>query len=119
MNAVNSDPTRVHCAEQPTVVLRERVAMAALTEFFSRAFAAVAAEAQKQNVHLDGPPFALYRGMPTETVEVEAGFPVTGTLTDAGTVVNSTLPEAEAYEAIHTGPYDTLTQTYTAVPRTR
>lgn len=115
MDAVNPEPTTVHCAEQPTAVLRERVAMDALPEFFSRAFAAVAAEAQRQNVQLAGPPFALYRGTPTQTVDVEAGFPVRGTLADTGTVVISTLPEAEAFEAMHIGPYDTLPQTYAAL----
>jgi predicted enzyme related to lactoylglutathione lyase len=56
------EPTLVHCTEQPTAVVRETVAMAALTEFFSRAFGSVMAEAQRQNVQLAGPPFALYRG---------------------------------------------------------
>ncbi|OOP65252.1 AraC family transcriptional regulator [Arthrobacter sp. SRS-W-1-2016] len=105
----------IHCSEQPTAVLREKVAMNALPEFFSRAFAAVAAETRRQNVQLAGPPFALYLGMPAETVDVEAGFPITDTLADAGTVVASMLPETEAYEAMHTGPYDTLESTYTVV----
>lgn len=109
------EPAQVHCAAQPTAVVRETVAMAALTEFFSRAFGAVIAEAQRQNVQLAGPPFALYRGMPTETVDVEAGFPIAGGLADTGTVVTGTLPETDAFEAIHTGPYDTLGKTYSAV----
>lgn len=115
MNGVNTEPSLVHCTEQPTAALRESVAMDALTEFFSRAFAAVAAEAQKQNVQLAGPPFALYRGMPTQTVDVEAGFPIAGALSDTEAVVTGTLPEAEAFEAMHIGSYDTLDKTYTAL----
>lgn len=115
VNAVNPEPTIVHCAEQPTAVLRESVAMDALSEFFSRAFAAVTAETQRQNIQLSGPPFALYRGTPTQTVDVEAGFPIRGTLADTDTVVTGALPEAEAFEAVHVGPYDTLERTYTAV----
>ncbi|HEY8701947.1 MAG TPA: GyrI-like domain-containing protein [Arthrobacter sp.] len=113
--AVTPEATLIHCSEQPTAVLRERVAMDALPEFFGRAFGAVAAEAQRQNVQLAGPPFALYRGTPTETVDVEAGFPIAGTLADAGTVIAGILPEAEAYVAMHTGPYDTLESTYTVI----
>jgi predicted enzyme related to lactoylglutathione lyase/effector-binding domain-containing protein len=109
------EPVLVHCTEQPTAVVRETVAMDALPEFFSRAFGAVMAEAQGQNVQLAGPPFALYRGMPTETVDVEAGFPVAGSLADTGTVAPGTLPEADAFEAVHTGPYDTLGETYSAI----
>ncbi|WP_366214747.1 GyrI-like domain-containing protein [Arthrobacter sp. SRS-W-1-2016] len=114
-DTVTPEATLIHCSEQPTAVLREKVAMNALPEFFSRAFAAVAAETRRQNVQLAGPPFALYLGMPAETVDVEAGFPITDTLADAGTVVASMLPETEAYEAMHTGPYDTLESTYTVV----
>ncbi|MGX1161221.1 effector-binding domain-containing protein [Arthrobacter sp. SLBN-100] len=96
-------------------MLRESVPMAALTDFFGRAFAAVAAEAEAQNVQLAGPPFALYRGAPTRTVDVEAGFPIAGNLAGAGNVVTSNLPEADAFEALHTGPYETLNRTYAAL----
>jgi predicted enzyme related to lactoylglutathione lyase/effector-binding domain-containing protein len=109
------EPTLVHCTEQPTAVVRETVAMAALTEFFSRAFGSVMAEAQRQNVQLAGPPFALYRGVPTETVDVEAGFPIAGRMSESGTVVTGTLPETDAFEAVHTGPYETLGETYSAI----
>jgi effector-binding domain-containing protein len=102
----------VHTVEQPTAVIHEIIPMDALTEFFGRAFGTVMAAAQIQNVQLAGPPFALYRGMPTRTVDVEAGFPVNGTLKEAEGVANSTLPEVEAFEAMHTGPYDTLERTY-------
>ncbi|WP_342755740.1 VOC family protein [Pseudarthrobacter sp. H3Y2-7] len=108
-------PVQVHCAAQPTAVVRETVPMTALADFFSRAFGSVMAEAQRQNVQLTGPPFALYRGMPTETVDVEAGFPITGNLSATQTVLTGTLPEADAFEAIHTGPYETLGETYSAI----
>ena len=67
----------IKTSEQPTAVVRERVPMANLTEFFGRAFGAVMAAAQAQHASPTGPPFALYHGMPTDTVDVEAGFPVT------------------------------------------
>ena len=79
-----------------------------LSEFFGRAFGTVMTAAQAQGVPLAGPPFALYRGMPTETVDVEAGFPVKAGFSGTEGVANGTLPEAEAFEAVHLGPYDTL-----------
>ena len=66
--------------EQPTAVLRETVAMNTLKEFFGRAYQAVMAVAEQQQVQLAGPPFALYHGMPTDVVDVEAGFPVAAPL---------------------------------------
>jgi len=108
-------PRKVHLAEQPVAVVRERVRMDALTDFFGRAFGTVMAAAQKQGAAPAGPPFALYRGIPGETVDVEAGFPMAGSFRDADGVAAGTLPETDALEAVHVGPYDTLENTYNAV----
>src|SRR4249919_2034726 len=76
----------VELQEQPTAVIREQVAMNALPEFFGSAFADVSAAMDAQRVQPAGPPFALYRGMPTEVVDVEAGFPVSTTVAAANGV---------------------------------
>lgn len=115
MNDSTQEPRMVHCKEQPAAVLREQVPMDALTEFFGRAFGAVMAVAAAQGVQLVGPPFALYRGKPTQTVDVEAGFPIVGSFNDTAGLVATTLPETEAFEAIHVGPYDTLEKTYEVI----
>lgn len=115
MSTTNPEPRIVHTVEQPTAVVHEKVPMASLTDFFSRAFNTVMAAAQAQGVQLAGPPFALYRGMPAETVDVEAGFPVNDGFSETEEVANGTLPESEAFEAIHLGPYDTLGNTYGAI----
>ncbi|MHA7222585.1 GyrI-like domain-containing protein [Arthrobacter sp. RHLT1-20] len=107
--------TELH--EQPTAVLRETVPMNALREFFGRAYGAVMGAVQQQHVQLAGPPFALYRGMPTDVVDVEAGFPLAAPYPGGGAsgVIGGTLPAGRALEAMHIGPYDTLPQTYGAV----
>lgn len=115
MNTTSADPRIVHTVEQPTAVVHEHVPMAGLTEFFGRAFGTVMSAAQAQNVQLTGPPFALYRGMPAETVDVEAGFPVGPGFRGTEGVAQGALPESDAFEAIHFGPYDTLGVTYGAI----
>jgi effector-binding domain-containing protein len=105
----------VELQEQPTAVIRERVAMTALPEFFGRAFAAVSAALEAQKVQPAGPPFALYRGMPTGTVDVEAGFPVSTNIAVANGVRAGNLPACRAVQAMHVGSYDTLGTTYEAV----
>lgn len=115
MNNSAQHPRKVHLTEQPVAVVRERVPMASLTDFFGRAFGTVMAAAQKQGASPAGPPFALYRGMPSETVDVEAGFPIAGNFTEADGVASGTLPETDALEALHVGPYDTLENTYHAI----
>ncbi|SDP28262.1 effector-binding domain-containing protein [Arthrobacter sp. ok909] len=105
--------------EQPTAVVRETVPMNALRDFFGRAFGAVTGAVQAQHVQLAGPPFALYRGMPTDVVDVEAGFPLAAPFTNAGgeatTVIAGTLPAGQAYEALHMGSYESLQHTYGAI----
>ena len=89
--------------------------MNALTEFFGRAFTTVMSAAGAQNVQLTGPPFALYRGTPAQTVDVEAGFPISGAFQDKDGVTAGALPETQAFEAMHMGSYDTLETTYAAI----
>lgn len=113
------DIKSAHLKEQPTAVVRETVPMAALRDFFDRAFGAVIGAVQQQHVQLAGPPFALYRGMPTDVVDVEAGFPLAAPFPGAGggdtAVIAGTLPAGQVYEAMHIGPYATLQQTYGAI----
>lgn len=97
---------------QPILGLHEVVAMDDLSEFFGRAFEAAAAELARQGVAPSGPPIALYRGPFADTVDVVAGFPVSRPLTPASGLVAETLPSRSIAQTIHTGPYDTLHQTY-------
>lgn len=108
-------PSELH--EQHTAVLRETVPMAELRGFFDRAYKSVMTAVQQQNVQLAGPPFALYRGTPTDVVDVEAGFPLAAPYPGGGdgSVTAGILPAGRALEAMHVGPYETLPQTYGAV----
>ena len=115
MNDDGQQPRRIHITEQPVAVVRERVPMDSLTSFFDRAFGAVMAAVQMQGARPAGPPFAMYHGMPGETVDVEAGFPIAGNFEGTGEVSSGVLPDTDAFEAVHTGPYDTLGSTYDAI----
>jgi effector-binding domain-containing protein len=115
MNENGQEPRKIHISEQAVAVVRERVPMDALTGFFGRAFGAVMAAVQMQGASPAGPPFALYHGMPGESVDVEAGFPISGNFHGTGEVASGTLPDTDAFEAIHSGPYDTLGTTYDAI----
>ncbi len=100
--------------EQPTAVIRESVPMQSLTEFFGRAFGTVAAIAD-EGWQMAGPLFAKYYGMPTDIVDLEAGFAVSAPIQPTGDVQPGALPGGKVYEAVHIGPYDTLEQTYNAI----
>lgn len=101
--------------EQTTAVIREVVPLTGMTAFFGRAFSTVASVVAAEGAQITGPAFARYYGMPTDVVDVEAGFPIAGAITASGDVHVGHLPSGRIYEAIHVGPYDTLVQTYEAV----
>lgn len=113
MSDYSTDPQLVILAPAHAAVVRETVPMSALTDYFSRAFHATMAAAQAQGVPITGPPFGLYFGMPSETVDVAAGFPTAFPVspTDDG-VTAANLPGGRAAQVLHVGTYDSLEQTY-------
>lgn len=102
----------VELAEQPTAVVHQRLATSSLQAFFGRVFTEVAAELTRQGRAPAGPPFALFRGRPTDVVDVEAGFPVAAPIHADGEVTPSRLPGGGAVQTMHLGPYDRLATTY-------
>jgi effector-binding domain-containing protein len=103
---------RVELEPRTMLGVHERVKMADLTEYFGRAFEKSAAALAEQGLAPAGPPLALYHGMPTDTVDVTAGFPVAGAARASADVVVTELPAGEAITSIYTGPYDGMTRTY-------
>jgi effector-binding domain-containing protein len=98
--------------EQPTAAVRERVPVSELPQFFDRVYHQTMAALQAQGLHPTGPPFAKYYGVPTDSADVEAGFPASGPVTATDGVVAGTLPGGSVVEAMHVGPYDTMEKTY-------
>lgn len=105
-------PEIVDLEPQEAIAVRGDVAVADLPRFFERAFHEAAEAAHASGVEIVGPPFAFYPRMPTETVAVEAGFPVSGPVNAYGNAHRLVLPGGRAVQAVHAGPYDTMTETY-------
>ena len=61
-----------------------------------------------------GPPFARYFSF-GETIEYEAGLPLTAPFKAGAEVRASHIGGGEAAVAMHVGPYDTIEQTYVAL----
>ena len=106
------DPEVVTLEPQPVALLRETVRMDALTDFFDRAFHAVARTAGAQGMAPAGPPLGVYFGMPGETVDVGAGFPTHIPVTPDAGVTPETLPGGRAVQVLHVGSYGALQATY-------
>jgi effector-binding domain-containing protein len=97
---------------QDTAVVRERVPVDELPQFFGRALHQAMTFLQAQGHHPVGPPIALYHGMPDGSVDVEAGFPVEAPITPGEGVTPGRLPGGRIVEAVHVGPYDAMEATY-------
>jgi effector-binding domain-containing protein len=104
----DSEPQLDELDEQATAVIRGRVPMEQLADFFDRSFGQLAATISAQGIEIAGPAFALYQAPPSDVADIEVGFPVAGTVTDDGDVVASSLPGGPAATLVHAGSYDTL-----------
>ena len=96
--------------------VRRRVPVEGMSEFFGPAFEQVMHAVPEAGGRVAGPPFGWYHGMPTDTVDVSAGFPVSGDVhvPDGGVVVEER-PGGRAAVAVHVGDYDSLQETYAKV----
>lgn len=105
-------PEIVELEPQEAIAVRGDVAFADLTAFFGAAFGTAAAAAGAAGVQIVGPPFGYYPAMPTDTVAVEAGFPVSAPAEVEGAAHRFVIPGGRAVQVLHVGPYDAMEQTY-------
>lgn len=105
-------PEIVVLEPQEAIAVRGDVKIADLPAFFERAFHEAAEAVDASGVAIVGPPFGFYPEMPTETVAVEAGFPVSAPAEASGNVHRIVLPGGRAVQAVHVGPFDTMETSY-------
>ncbi|KFF59644.1 hypothetical protein JF66_09925 [Cryobacterium sp. MLB-32] len=107
------DAQQIELEPRIMVGVHDIIPMDHMTEYFDRAFATAAAELSRQGVFPAGPPVAVYHGAPSEDrADITAGFPVAQPLVPTPAAVLEPIPGGPAIVAIHTGPYDTLAETY-------
>lgn len=104
----------VDLQEQQCAVVRERVAHDGIGPFVGRAFGSVMTVLARQGVPVAGPPFGRYFPTADGGWDVEAGFPVHGTVTAEGDVVPAVLPGGSAARTLHVGDYGGLGAAYDA-----
>jgi effector-binding domain-containing protein len=97
---------------QPAAVVRAEVPMEELRTVFDRGFGEVMRVAKAQGVAISGPPFGFYPRMPTDTVEVAVGFPVSASVTPEGDVTTFELPGGQVVTGMHVGSYESLESSY-------
>ncbi|PPG33320.1 GyrI-like domain-containing protein [Pseudoclavibacter sp. RFBB5] len=102
----------------PLAVARyDNVSMGDLRALFDTTFQAMGAAIGADKVHPAGPALAVYHGDPSQTFDVEIGFPVTESVREkiiVGDIAiqNSWLPAGPAAGATHLGSFDGLGESW-------
>ncbi len=104
----------VDLQEQHIAVVRARVAHQGIAEFLGQAFGEVMGAVARQGLPVAGAPFGRYRPTDDGGWDIEAGFPVHGTLSAEGRVEPSVLPAGRAAKTLHVGGYAEVAAAYQA-----
>lgn len=108
MEATQPEPEIAVVPEQPTAVIAGVVPVTELAGFFDRSFNALAPVVGRQGRQITGAAFARYHGPPSDTADLEVGFPTDAAVTPAGEVRPGTLPAGRVARLVHVGAYDEL-----------
>ncbi len=95
-----------------TLSIRLFTSASKIPEVLGSIYGEIARLVERKGLPFTGMPFVIYYNMDMENLDLEAGFPVGGSLEAEGRVKPSKLPAGEMATALHTGPYDTLEATY-------
>ena len=98
--------------EQQVACMHGRILPGGIPTFLAAAYSKVPAASAQQGLRLSGPPYARYRFDKDGTVDVEAGFPVSGAMVRIGDVGPGTLPGGHVITTLHVGAYDEVGGAY-------
>lgn len=100
--------------EQHVALVRGHISLQEIPAFLGSVYTEVPAEAARQGLRLTGAPFGRYRFSSDGTLQVEAGFPVSGVVTASGRVEPDVLPGGTVARTLHVGSYDSVADAYEA-----
>lgn len=102
-------PTIVTLEPRQVVVVRGTdVPADDIRDFFDSSFQTLATTLAEQGIEASGPAFARYLPTPTETMDIEVGYPLHGSVDATDQVQLSELPAGRAAQVVHIGGYDEL-----------
>ena len=101
--------------EQHVALVHGRIARDEIPVFLATAYSKTPRASTEQGLRVIGPPYARYRFEEDGTIDIEAGFPVSGTLERSDDVEPGTLPGGHVAITVHVGPYDEVGRAYQAL----
>ena len=107
--------TIVEKPDQPVLSMRTRSAVGNLPNVLGRAYAALAQYLGELGEQPTGAPFVGYYNMDMQDLDIEVGFPVSGTLEGKGEMQPGLIPGGKQAACLHIGPYNAVEPAYNAL----
>jgi effector-binding domain-containing protein len=93
---------------QQALAIRDHSTAAGLSEKYHELYDEIDGVCKKQSLNISGTPFGIYHKFTLEDVDVEAGFPVSGTPKDEGRVKVINTYGGKTVHTRYVGPYEGL-----------
>jgi effector-binding domain-containing protein len=103
--------------EQQVALVRGRIRLTDIPAFLETALTSCPGVAVREGLRLTGPPYARYRFLDDDTIDIDAGFPVSGPVVRAGGVEPGFLPGGHVVTTVHVGAYEDVGAAYEALER--
>ena len=100
---------------QATLTVRVRAPAHEVPQLMGRWFGAIGKYLMELHQPPTGMPYAAYRNMDAQDMDVEIGFPVGEVLPPKGEIQPGSIPGGRMATTIHFGPYDRLEDAYHAL----
>ena len=100
---------------QTTATIRVTVPTAEIGPTMGQIFGEIMAYLTASGNQSAGPPFSRYYDYGPDHVTMEVGFPVSKPIVPSGRIISGGLPGGEVAETWHIGPYETISQAYSAL----
>jgi len=91
---------------QPYLSIKAKTTPAEIPNVLGQLYGEIQAAAAKQNLTVTGQPFAIYYSFSPESVELEAGIPVSSIGKSEGNIIASEIKAGNVVLAHHYGPYE-------------
>lgn len=101
--------------EQTILSIRDLVPPVGLPTFIGRSFEDLFGHIRLLSVAVTGEPFAIYHSFGADAIDAEIGLPVADGVIATGRISTRVLPATTVAETVHAGPYEGLTDAYTAL----
>jgi len=100
---------------QACLSIRLRTSAAERSDVFSRGYGAIAQYMQECKVEPAGCPFAIYYNLDMRGLDVEFGFPVSGSVSGNDDIQPGKTPGGKSVTCLYIGPYSDVGSSYRAL----